>query len=106
MEQIFISILTVINLLIIINGIEGLLSKLFKNAYDIKHHYKSYHYNIPFQKLKTLIYPRKVLNEIKCEYCEKQFSTNELLEKHLIKKSNFILLYFFQFVSWRSKLNF
>ncbi len=61
---------------------------LFKNAYDVKKHYKMYHWQIDtMPKLKQLQYPRIVLNEINynCEYCEKKFTNNELLEKHLIK---------------------
>ena len=61
--------------------------KLFKKLIDIKEHYKDLHYDLEFPRLAHLRYPRTVVNHTiyKCEYCEKQFSNNELLEKHLIK---------------------
>jgi hypothetical protein len=68
--------------------------KLFINIYDIKNHYKMYHceiYQMP--KYRELLYPKKVEINYKCEYCEKQLSNKELLERHLIKcisKTNLI----------------
>ena len=61
--------------------------KLFKKPNYIRYHYKEYHNDLELPRLAHLKYPRTVVNETiyKCEYCEKQFSNNELLEKHLIK---------------------
>ena len=62
--------------------------KLFIKPYDIRQHYKIYHEEVkPLPRFFLLRYPRKVLNETayKCEYCETEFSTNELLDQHLIK---------------------